>query len=96
MLERALFLNGYTKLLTAPDDDQDLDAPRADNGRTWLDIPQVSLLDTLITLPDGQRPHEGDQWPTRAERIEIDTSWNLNGKTSRRRFEVVSVFRTTG
>ena len=75
VLERALFLNGYTRLLTAPDDDQDLDAPRADDGRTGLDIPQVSLLDTRITLPDGQRAHEGGQWPARAERIEIDTVW---------------------
>ena len=84
VLERALFLNGYTQLLTAPEDDQDLDAPRADNGRTWLDIPQVSLFDTRITLPDGRRAYEGEQWPARAERIEIDTVWNLNGTTTRK------------
>ena len=84
MLERALFLNGYTRLLTAPDDDRDLDAPRADDGRTWLDIPQVSLVGTRITLPDGGRAHEGGQWPARAEQIETDTVWNLNGKTTRK------------
>ncbi len=73
VLERALFRNGYTTLLMAPEDDEDLDAPRAGNGRTWLDIPQVSLVGSQITLPDGRRAHEGGQWPTRAERIERST-----------------------
>ena len=87
ILERALFLNGYTRLLTAPSDDHELDAPRADEGRTWLDIPQVSLVGTpRITLPDGRYIHERGQWPATAERIEIDTVWNLNGQTTRKTF----------
>ena len=67
----------------APDDDQHVDAPRADDGRTWLDIRQVSFSDARIILPDGQLAHEGGRWPARAERIEIDTVWKLNGKTTR-------------
>ena len=95
VLERALFLNGYTKLFTTPDDDQGLKAPRADDGRAWLDIPQVSLFDTVITLPNSERAHEGKQWPARAERIEIDTIWNLNGKTSRRKLATDLAFGRT-
>ena len=79
VLERALFLNGYTRLVTTPDEDSDHKAPRADDGRTWLDIPQVSLIDIRVTLPDGRRVRDGKNWPARAERIEIDTLWNLNG-----------------
>ena len=52
--------------------------------RSWLDIPQVSRFDTRITPPDGRRAYEGEQWPARAERIEIDTVWNLNGTTTRK------------
>ena len=70
------------KLLTAPEGDEGLDAPRADNGRTWLDMPQVSLLGSRITLRDGRRVQEAAHWPTPAERIEIDTEWNMNGVTS--------------
>ena len=82
MLERALFLAGYTRLVTTPDEDQGLDAPRADNGRTWLDIPQVSLVGTRITLPNGDRASEGRQWPAHAHQIEIYTDWNVNGAMS--------------
>ena len=84
VLERALFLNGYSKLVMTPEDDNDLNAPRADDGRTWLDIPQVSLFDTVITLPGGERARNSEYWPVQAERIEIETIWNLNGKTSRK------------
>ena len=84
VLERALFLGGYTRLVTTPDEDQGLDAPRADNGRTWLDIPQVSLVGTRITLPNGDRASEAKQWPAYAHRIEIYTDWNVNGTTTRK------------
>ena len=70
--------------MTTPDEDQGLDAPRADNGRTWLDIPQVSLVGTRITLPNGDRASEGKQWPAYAHRIDIYTDWNVNGTTSRK------------
>ena len=82
VLERALFLCGYTRLMTTPDEDQGLDAPRSDNGRTWLDIPQVSLVGTRITLPNGDRASEGRQWPAYAHQIEIYTDWNVNGAMS--------------
>ena len=95
VLERALFLNGYTRLVTTPDEDPGLDAPRADNDRTWLDIPQVTLVDTLITLPDGQRAVEGKEWPAPAEHIEIDTAWNLNGQTRRKRLSTDLAFGRT-
>ena len=85
VLERALFLHGYTRLVTTPNEDSDHKAPRADNGRTWLDIPQVSLIDIRVTLPDGRRVQDGKNWPAMAERIEIDTLWNLNGTRTRRR-----------
>ena len=45
-------------------------------------MPQVSLLGSRITLPDGRRVQEAAHWPTPTERIEIDTEWNLNGVRS--------------
>ena len=84
VLERALFLHGYTRLVTTPDEDPGHEAPRADDGRAWLDIPQVSLIDVRVTLPDGRRVQDGKDWPARAERIDVDTLWNLNGARTRK------------
>ena len=85
VLERAFFLNGYTRLLTTPDEDSDHQAPRADDGSTWLDIPQVSLIDIQVTLPDGSRVEDGKDWPARAERIERSTRAGTSTERSRTR-----------
>ena len=77
-------LNGYTKLLVPPDGDPELRAPRADGGKTWLDVPHVELADILIVLPDGRPAAGSKSWPARAHRIDVETIWTLNGATSRR------------
>ena len=74
MLERALFLNGYTKLLMTSEDDPGLHAPRSEDGQSWLDMPQVRMTDTLIVLADGSRADGPEQWPATPERIEIDVA----------------------
>ena len=84
VLEPALFLNGYTKLLVPPDGDPELRAPRADGGKTWLDVPHVELADILIVLPDGRPAAGSKSWPARAHRIDVETIWTLNGATTRR------------
>ena len=81
VLERALFLNGYTKLLVTPEDDPGLHAPQSEDGQSWLDIPQVRMTDTRIVLGDGSRADGPEQWPATPERIEIDVTWTLNGAT---------------
>ena len=84
MLERALFLNGYRRLFTTPEEAYDIDAPRSEDGRTWLDMPQARLRATRIRLPDGVPEADSKSWPAKAERIEIDISWTLNGATTRK------------
>ena len=84
VLARALFLNGYRQLFTTPEEEYDLDAPRAQDGRTWLDMPQATLRGTRITLADGAPRRDGKSWPARAERIEAHVSWTLNGATTRK------------
>ena len=84
VLERALFLNGYRRLFTTPEEAYDIDAPRSEDGRTWLDMPQARLRATRIRLPDGVPEADSKSWPAKAERIEIDISWTLNGATTRK------------
>ena len=84
VLERALFLNGYTNLLLPPDGDPEIRAPRADGGKTWRDVPHVELVDIHIMLPNGDLAAKPGSWPARAHRIDVETTWNVNGATSRR------------
>ena len=81
VLERALFLNGYTKLFMTPEDDQDHDAPRSEDRQSWLDMPQVKLTDTRIVLANGGRADDTGTWPATPERIDVEVVWTLNGGT---------------
>ena len=47
-------------------------------------MPQARLRATRIRLPDGVPEADSKSWPAKAERIEIDISWTLNGATTRK------------
>ena len=47
-------------------------------------MPQADLRATRIGLPGGAPAADSKSWPTRAEQIEIDISWTLNGATTRK------------